>query len=172
MGCPGGMSRIWYSPIILLKSDKFIIAAISVKRSIFGGCCNCYFWDVRLKIERIPNVCSFSWVSSPYKSLFILIFLNFVRSLLYAFQVSNCLALILLKGVLSPVMLLKGKIFHNRLKISKFRRICMENHSSMTVWQSCFSLTNPSNLWQLLQSLLLRYTAENEDTLCMLFQLC
>ena len=48
----------------------------------------------------------------------------------------------------------------------------MENHSSMTVWQSCFSLTNPSNLWQLLQSLLLRYTAENEDTLCMLFQLC
>ena len=38
-------------------------------------------------------------------------FLNFVKSLLYAFQVSNCLLLILLKGVLSLVMLLKEKYF-------------------------------------------------------------
>ena len=172
MGCPGGMSRIWYSPIILLKSDKFIIAAISVKRSIFGGCCNCYFWDVRLKIERIPNVCSFSWVSSPYKSLFILIFLNFVRSLLYAFQVSNCLALILLKGVLSPVMLLKEKHFTTDWKFRNLEGFVWKTIQAWLCGKSCFSLTNPSNLRQLLQSLLLRYTAENEDTLCMLFQLC
>ena len=45
MGCPGGMSTISYTriytervpprhPIILLKSNKFNMAAVSVKRSI------------------------------------------------------------------------------------------------------------------------------------------
>ena len=53
------------------------------------------------------------------------------------------------------------EIFHNSFKISKFARICMENHSCMTEWQELFSYTNPSNFQQPLQSLLLRYMAEN-----------
>ena len=48
-----------------------------------------------------------------------------------------------LKGDLRSVML--KEIFHDSLKISKFTRICMENHSSVTGWQK----------------LLLRYMAEN-----------
>ena len=43
-----------------------------------------------------------------------------------------------LKGDLSPVML--KEIFHDRLKTSKFMRICMENHSSVTGWQKLFFL--------------------------------
>ena len=41
-----------------------------------------------------------------------------------------------LKGDLSRVML--KEIFHDRLKISKFTRICIENHSSVTGWQKLF----------------------------------
>ena len=41
-----------------------------------------------------------------------------------------------LKGDLSPVML--KEIFHDSLKISRFTRICMENHSSVTGWQELF----------------------------------
>ena len=37
----------------------------------------------------------------------------------------------------------------------------MENHSSVTGWQELFSHTNPSKFRWLLQSLPLRYTAEN-----------
>ena len=43
-----------------------------------------------------------------------------------------------LKGDLSPVML--KEIFHDSLKTSKFTRICMENHSSVTGWQKLFFL--------------------------------
>ena len=43
-----------------------------------------------------------------------------------------------LKGDLSPVML-KEK-FHDSLKVSKFTRIRMENHSSVTGWQKLFFL--------------------------------
>ena len=46
-----------------------------------------------------------------------------------------------LKGDLSPVMF--KEIFHKSLKISKFTRSCMENHSSMTGWQKLF-LSNKS----------------------------
>ena len=54
------------------------------------------------------------------------------------------------------------EIFHDSLKISKFTRISIENHSSMTVWQKdFFSHTNPYNFWRPLQSLLLRYAVEN-----------
>ena len=41
-----------------------------------------------------------------------------------------------LKGELNPVML--KEIFHDSLKISKFTRICMENHASVTGWQKLF----------------------------------
>ena len=41
-----------------------------------------------------------------------------------------------LKGDLSPVML--KEIFHDSLKISRFTRICMENHSSVTRWQEFY----------------------------------
>ena len=41
-----------------------------------------------------------------------------------------------LKGDLRSVML--KEIFHDSLKISKFTRICMENHSSVTGWQKLF----------------------------------
>ena len=64
-----------------------------------------------------------------------------------------------LKGDLSPVML--KEIFHNSFKISKFARICTENHTSVTGWQELFSHTNPSNFKQPLQSLLVRYMAAN-----------
>ena len=37
----------------------------------------------------------------------------------------------------------------------------MENHESVTGWQNFFSNTNPSNFRRQLQSLLLRYMAEN-----------
>ena len=43
-----------------------------------------------------------------------------------------------LKGDLSPVML--KEIFHDSLKTSKFTRISMENHSSVTGWQKLFFL--------------------------------
>ena len=38
-----------------------------------------------------------------------------------------------LKGDLSPVML--NEIFHDSMKIWKFKRICMEDYSSMNGWQ-------------------------------------
>ena len=63
------------------------------------------------------------------------------------------------KGDLSPVTL--KEIFHNSFKFSKFAKICMENHSCVTGWQELFSRTNPSNFRRPLQSLLLRYMAEN-----------
>ena len=43
-----------------------------------------------------------------------------------------------LKGDLSPVML--KEIFQDSLKTSKFTRISMENHSSVTGWQKLFFL--------------------------------
>ena len=65
-----------------------------------------------------------------------------------------------LKGDLSSIML--KQIFHDSLKTSKFTRICRENHSSVTGWQKLFfQHTNRSNFRRPLQSLLLRYTAEN-----------
>ena len=45
-----------------------------------------------------------------------------------------------LKGDLSPLML--NEIFHDSLKISKFTRICIENHSSVNEWQKLFSSYN------------------------------
>ena len=47
-----------------------------------------------------------------------------------------------LKGDLSHVIL--KEIFHDSLKISKFSRICMGNHSSMTGWQKLFFLYKSS----------------------------
>ena len=42
-----------------------------------------------------------------------------------------------LKGDLSPIML--QEIFHDSLKnILKITRICIENHSSVSVWQTWF----------------------------------
>ena len=52
------------------------------------------------------------------------------------------------------------EIFHDSLKILKFARICMENHSSVLGGKSYFSNTNPSEFQRPLQSLLLRYNAE------------
>ena len=67
-----------------------------------------------------------------------------------------------LRGGLSPVIL--KEIFHDSLKISKFSRICIENHSRAD-WVAKRGLflapTNPSNFRRLMQSLLLRYTSEN-----------
>ena len=60
-----------------------------------------------------------------------------------------------LRVQMSPVMF--KEIFQHSLKISKFTRSCMENHSSVTGWQKLFSHTNSSNA---MQSLLLRYAAE------------
>ena len=59
---------------------------------------------------------------------------------------------------MSPVMF--KEVFQHSLKISKFTRSCMENHSSVTGWQKLFSHTNSSNFRQPMQSLLLRYAAE------------
>ena len=64
-----------------------------------------------------------------------------------------------LKRDLSPVML--KEIFLDSLKILKFTTICMETIQAWLGGQSCFSHTNPSNFQQPLQSLLLRYTADN-----------
>ena len=52
------------------------------------------------------------------------------------------------------------EIFHDSLKILKFARICMENHSSVLAGKSYFSNTNPSEFQRPLQSLRLRYKAE------------
>ena len=40
------------------------------------------------------------------------------------------------KGDLSPITL--KEIFYNSLKISKFIRVCMANHLSVTGWQELF----------------------------------
>ena len=53
--------------------------------------------------------------------------------------------------------------FHDSFENFEIIRICMENHTSVTGWQSCFSHTNASNFRRPLQSLLLRYTAENSQ---------
>ena len=66
-----------------------------------------------------------------------------------------------LKGDLSPVLL--KEIFHESCENFEITRICMENHASMTGWQKLFSHTNASNFRWLLQSLILRYTAENSQ---------
>ena len=52
----------------------------------------------------------------------------------------------------------------NSLKILEFVRICMEKQQNVTGWQELFfsyKSTNLSNFRQLLQSLLLKYMAEN-----------
>ena len=48
------------------------------------------------------------------------------------------------------------EVFHESFEIFEITRICMENHASMTVWQSCFSHTNASTFRPSLQSPLLR----------------
>ena len=63
-----------------------------------------------------------------------------------------------LKGDLSLLML--NEIFHDSFKISKFTRICMENHLSVNGWQKLFFSYN-SNFRRPMQSLLLRHAAEN-----------
>ena len=72
---------------------------------------------------------------------------------------SNCLYE--LKGDLSPVML--KEIFHDSFENFEITRICIENNASVTGWQKLFSHTNASNFRRPLQSLLLRYTAENSQ---------
>ena len=59
--------------------------------------------------------------------------------------------------------LMLKEMFHHSLKISKFTRICKENHSSVTGWQKLFFSykLNPSNFQRPLQSLLWRYMAKN-----------
>ena len=65
-----------------------------------------------------------------------------------------------LKVYLSPLML--KEIFHNSFENFEITTICMENHTIVTGWQKFFSHTNASSFGRwLLQSLLLRYTAEN-----------
>ena len=66
-----------------------------------------------------------------------------------------------LKVDLSPLML--KEIFHNSFENFEITRICMENHASITRWQKFFFSYKCFQLWTvaLLQSLLLRYTAEN-----------
>ena len=53
------------------------------------------------------------------------------------------------------------EIFPDSFENFEITRICMENHASVTDDKSCFSHTNASNFRRPLQSLLLRYTAEN-----------
>ena len=93
-------------------------------------------------------------------SCFVVVFRSFSQN--FPFGASGTRAQIScyeLKGDLSPVI--PKKIFHDTLKISKFTRICMENHFSVTGWQKLFfSDTNPSNFRRPLQSLLLRYTPQ------------
>ena len=55
------------------------------------------------------------------------------------------------------------------LKILKFTRICMENHASVTGWQSCFSYSNTPNFWWALQWLLLRHRRIHRDVIVYIF---
>ena len=57
----------------------------------------------------------------------------FKLSLNFLFAFKGRSACYELKGDLSPIML--NEIFHDNMKTSKFTRICMENHSSVTGWQ-------------------------------------
>ena len=83
-------------------------------------------------------------------------FLIVIKSFSYAFKAQ--IACYELKGDLRPLML--KEIFYDSLKISKFTRIWKTIQAWLGV-KSCFSHTNPSNFRRPLQSLLLRYTAEN-----------
>ena len=56
--------------------------------------------------------------------------------------------------------MVKG-IFHDSFENFEITRICMEDHVSVTGWQSCFSHTNASNFQWPLQLQLLRYATEN-----------
>ena len=53
------------------------------------------------------------------------------------------------------------EIFHDSFENFEITRICMENHASVTAWVAKSHTTNAANFRQLLQSPLLRYTAEN-----------
>ena len=55
------------------------------------------------------------------------------------------------------------EIFHDSFENFEITGTCMENYASMTGWQKLFFHTNASNFRQRLQSLLLRYTAENSQ---------
>ena len=55
------------------------------------------------------------------------------------------------------------------LKILKFTSVCMENHVSVTGWQSCFSHSNAPNFWRALQWLLLRYRQIHFDVIVYIF---
>ena len=90
------------------------------------------------------------------------IFKTVVKSSLYTLKAqSPCYKL---KGDLSPVMF--KKIFHNSFSkffLFKFRSLqgFVWKTNQALLSKSCFSHINPSNFWQLLQSLLLSYRAEN-----------
>ena len=90
----------------------------------------------------------------PYKILKILKFLNCCYNYLSLTNVRAQIACCELKGDLSPVML--KEIFHDSFENFEITRICMENYASVTQ-------TNASNFRRPLQSLLLRYTAENSQ---------
>ena len=68
-----------------------------------------------------------------------------------------------LKEDLIPVLL--KEIFHDRFENFEFTSVCMENHVSVTGWQSCFSHSNTPNFWQALQWLLLRYRQIHLDVI-------
>ena len=68
------------------------------------------------------------------------------------------------------------EIFHDSFENFEITGTCMENYASMTGWQKLFFHRNASNFRQRLQSLLLRYTAENSQVnylilIIMLFKL-
>ena len=53
------------------------------------------------------------------------------------------------------------EIFHDSLKIRNLQGFARKTIQAWLGGKSCFSPTNPSNFRRPLQSLLLRYTAEN-----------
>ena len=55
------------------------------------------------------------------------------------------------------------EIFRDSFENFEITRICIENHVSVNGWQKLFSHANASNFRRPLQSLLLRYTAENSQ---------
>ena len=71
------------------------------------------------------------------------IFKTVVKSFLYAFKGSNYL--FELKGDLSPVML--KEIIHDSFENFEIKRICMENHASVTGWQKLFISYKCFQLW-------------------------
>ena len=113
----------------------------------FGGRCNRYFWDIRLKILRLPN----------FNMLFQLVLTKFFKSELFScLPKVDHVTTVLQRAYWSNLWICKANF---RIYKDLYGKPCKRDWVAKVV----FLIQNASNFRWPLQSLLLRYMAENSQ---------